>query len=61
MASGSYIVFIINCIVYILKFDEIESEITLSKREKLRVCLVELWLWKKLLWTVSCGKSCCGL
>jgi hypothetical protein len=27
----------------------------------LRVCLVGLWLWKKLLWAVSCGKSCCRL
>jgi hypothetical protein len=26
-----------------------------------RVCLVGLWLWKKLLWAVSCGKSCCRL
>jgi hypothetical protein len=24
----------------------------------LRVCLVGLWLWKKLLWAVSCVKSC---
>jgi hypothetical protein len=24
----------------------------------LGVCLVGLWLWKKLLWAVSCGKSC---
>jgi hypothetical protein len=28
---------------------------------KLRVCLVGLWLWKKLLWAVSCGKSSCRL
>jgi hypothetical protein len=30
-------------------------------QERSRVCLVGLWLWKKLLWTVSCGKSCCRL
>ena len=29
--------------------------------EEFRVCLVGLWLWKKLLWAVSCGKSCCRL
>jgi hypothetical protein len=27
----------------------------------LRVCLVWLWLWKKLLWAVSCENSCRGL
>jgi hypothetical protein len=27
----------------------------------IRVCLVGLWLWKKLLWAVSCDKSCCVL
>jgi hypothetical protein len=26
-----------------------------------RVCLVEIWLRKKLLWAMSCEKSCCGL
>lgn len=27
----------------------------------LRLRLVGLWRWKKLLWNVSCWKSCCGL
>jgi hypothetical protein len=27
----------------------------------LKVCLVGLWPWKKLLWDVSYEKSCCGL
>jgi hypothetical protein len=32
-----------------------------STSDKFWVCLVGLWLWKKLLWAVSCGKSCCRL
>jgi hypothetical protein len=30
-------------------------------RWRLRVCLVGLWLWKNLLWVVSCEKSWCGV
>jgi hypothetical protein len=33
----------------------------LDRNYTFRVCLVGLWLWKKLLWAVSCGKSCCRL
>jgi hypothetical protein len=35
------------------------SKKIIAETDVLRVCLVGLW--KKLLWVVSCGKSCCRL
>jgi hypothetical protein len=34
------------------------SNVTSSLSDYLRICLVGLWLWKKLLWALSRGKSC---
>ena len=40
--------------------EKIKRKLKLWDRERFRVCLVELWLWKKAVVGCELWKSCCG-